>query len=59
MTETLPGQYLADMDLNTLGRVEFKDGIKGDFTTAHPTLLTDDTLIQLVSGVRVSDVTRG
>jgi carotenoid cleavage dioxygenase-like enzyme len=51
MTETVMGHYLSDIDLNTIGRLEFKDGLKGDFTTAHPTLISDNTMINLVSGV--------
>ncbi len=56
LTETLPGTYQIDSDsLETLGRVRFTDGIKGDITTAHPTVLPNGDLINILSTVRLVD----
>jgi carotenoid cleavage dioxygenase-like enzyme len=53
MTETVGGTYRADLgDLGTLGPVEFNDGVNGQLTTAHPALMEDGTLINLINGVR-------
>ena len=52
MTESIAGTYRADLgDLATLGPVKFNDKLKGLLTTAHPTLMEDGTLINLINGV--------
>ncbi|GAB4823966.1 hypothetical protein N2152v2_011012 [Parachlorella kessleri] len=55
LTETLPGTFLVDVaSLATLERVRYKDGIRGDITTAHPTLLPNGDLINFLSTVRLN-----
>ena len=55
LTETLPGTFLIDVArLSTLERVRYKDGIRGDITTAHPTLLPNGDLINFLSTVRLN-----
>lgn len=53
MTETVQGTYRVDLSsLATLGRVAYGgDAIRGDLTTAHPQLLPDGSLVNLVSQV--------
>ena len=52
LTESVAGTYRASTaDLSTLGRVDFKDGVEGLLTTAHPTVMKDGTMINLTSGV--------
>ena len=52
MTESVAGTYRADLgSLSTMGQVKFNDGMKGLLTTAHPTLMEDGTLINLITGV--------
>ena len=52
MTENAAATYRADMaDLSTLGRLKFDDDIGGLFTTAHPTVYEDGTLVNLTSEV--------
>lgn len=52
MTESIAGTYRADLGtLATLGPVKFNDKLKGLLTTAHPTLMEDGTLINLINGV--------
>ena len=52
MTESIAGTYRADLgDLATLGPVKFNDKLTGLLTTAHPTLMEDGTLINLINGV--------
>ena len=52
LTESVAGTYRASTaDLSTLGRVNFKDGVEGLLTTAHPTVMKDGTMINLTSGV--------
>ncbi|KAL4859791.1 Carotenoid cleavage dioxygenase 8 B [Chlorella vulgaris] len=55
LTETVQGTYRVDPDtLQTLGQVQYsKSGVKGDLTTAHPALLANGDLINLVSAVGV------
>jgi carlactone synthase/all-trans-10'-apo-beta-carotenal 13,14-cleaving dioxygenase len=53
VTESLAGIMRVDADsLRTLGPVKYTDGVKGDLTTAHPTLQRDGSLINLAIGVR-------
>ena len=53
VTETVQGTYLVDVaTLDTLDRVEFDDEIKGDLTTAHPSLLPSGELLNFISTVR-------
>ena len=55
MTESMAGSYKADPgNLATLGPVKFNDSLKGPLTTAHPTLLEDGTLVNLIYGVGLS-----
>ena len=55
MTESVAGTYRADLgNLATLGPVRFNDKLKGLLTTAHPTLMEDGTLVNLLNGVRLS-----
>ena len=52
MTESVAGTYRADLgDLATLGPVKFNDKLTGLLTTAHPTLMEDGSLINLINGV--------
>lgn len=52
VTETVQGTYLVDVaTLATLERVEFDDEIKGDLTTAHPSLLPSGELLNFISTV--------
>lgn len=52
MTESIAGTYRADLgDLATLGPVKFNDKLTGLLTTAHPTLMEDGSLINLINGV--------
>ena len=53
MTETVAGTYLVDPGtLRTLGQVAYADdGIRGDLTTAHPTVLPGGDTVNLVSTV--------
>jgi len=52
MTESVAGTYRADLgSLATLGPVKFNDKLKGLLTTAHPTLMEDGTLINIINGV--------
>lgn len=56
MTETVQGTYLVDpATLRTLRRLCYADGIRGDITTAHPTLLPNGDLVNFLSTVRVVD----
>jgi len=50
MTETVDGTFWIDRDtLETKGTVEFQDDIDGTLTTAHPLVLDNGTLINLLS----------
>lgn len=50
MTETVDGTFVIDRDtLETKGRVVFNDDLNGTLTTAHPLVLTNDKLINLLS----------
>ena len=52
MTESMAGSYKADpSNLATLGPVRFNDKLNGPLTTAHPTLLEDGCLVNLIYGV--------
>ena len=53
MTEAVLGTHLLDMEtLATVGSIKFRDSVKGALTTAHPSLMTDGSLINLTSDVR-------
>ncbi len=53
VTESVAGTMRIDADsLRTLGPVKYTDGVKGELTTAHPTLQRDGSLINLAVGVR-------
>ena len=46
MSETPAASYVLDADtLDTLRRVAYTDGVKGDLMTAHPTRLPDGSLL--------------
>lgn len=50
MTETVDGTFRIDKEtLETKGRVLFQDDVDGTLTTAHPLVLEDGTLINLIS----------
>ena len=50
LTETVAGTYEIDIDtLQTLGRVRYNDSLRGDLTTAHPTVLHNGDVINLLS----------
>ena len=56
MTESVLGTYRVDTaTLKTLGRLTFADRVKGDLTTAHPTMQPNGKLINLTSGVCPAD----
>ena len=46
MSETPVANYLLDPeDLSTVEQVKYSDGVPGDLTTAHPSILPDGTLV--------------
>jgi carlactone synthase / all-trans-10'-apo-beta-carotenal 13,14-cleaving dioxygenase len=50
VTETVAGTIEMDRStLSTLGKVTYDDNLKGDLTTAHPTILPNGDLINLLS----------
>jgi carlactone synthase/all-trans-10'-apo-beta-carotenal 13,14-cleaving dioxygenase len=50
VTETVAGTIEMDRStLSTLGKVTYNDNLKGDLTTAHPTILPTGELINLLS----------
>ena len=50
MTETVPGTFRIDPEtLETLGRVEYDDTMEGTLTTAHPHVLSDGRLVNILS----------
>jgi len=50
VTETVAGTIEMDQStLSTLGKVTYNDNLKGDLTTAHPTILPNGELINLLS----------
>lgn len=50
VTETVAGTFEVDPStLSTTGRVHYEDNLKGDLTTAHPTVLPNGDLINLLS----------
>ena len=50
MTETVPGTFEIDpITLETVGRVQYADGLEGTLTTAHPTVDGDGTLYNFLS----------
>ncbi|KAI8111186.1 hypothetical protein M9434_004759 [Picochlorum sp. BPE23] len=50
MTETVPGTYRIDPEtLETMGRVEYDDSMEGTLTTAHPHVLSDGRLVNILS----------
>lgn len=50
LTETVAGSYeIETATLQTLGRVRYSDRLRGDLTTAHPTVLLNGDVINLLS----------
>ena len=50
VTETVAGTFEIDPStLSTTGRVQYNDSLKGDLTTAHPTVLPNGDVINLLS----------
>jgi carlactone synthase/all-trans-10'-apo-beta-carotenal 13,14-cleaving dioxygenase len=50
VTETVAGTIEMDRStLSTLGKVTYNDNLKGNLTTAHPTILSNGDLINLLS----------
>ncbi|KAF6266758.1 carotenoid oxygenase [Scenedesmus sp. NREL 46B-D3] len=46
MSETPPSSYIVDpSDLSTVEQVAYDDGLPGDLTTAHPSILADGSLL--------------
>ena len=41
-------------DLETLDRLKFKDDVKGLLTTAHPAILSDGSIVNFCSDVRIA-----
>lgn len=57
VTETVFGTFGIDVSsLDTVERKQFRDKLKGDITTAHPSILPNGDLVNFVTNVKMSSM---
>lgn len=60
VTETVFGTFGIDVSsLDTVERKQFRDKLKGDITTAHPSILPNGDLVNFVTNVKMSSMVSG